>query len=447
MLALLLLYGYFKYFTADYGYPVPNEPKTNTPTKRIVHQMVTLPPHLEGNELFNLAKPTDSSGKEIFADKEIKPLLWEGKPVNYTTLGQRQLEKAHNCDVTSLWDDPNVKPKCTAALFRKYYSKCGYMLDTGKWKRWKYGYPKAKFVPNLCDMPAADTIEDDIIKTIGKWGAKKILILGDSNSHKFYKQMIQTMFNYTKLDYKCSLVKEEAEGKHADASYYTNGTKFKPEEILIKDRTCSTCNSELNKCILPPSSPYYSLLPHEIEMEYLSMTLVTLDAITLRDEKITQQEFLLKYYLKDRYPQLLFIGATFTHDKRKPFDFVQKCLEHFISVVDENVPKSTKVMWFDAAAHNGISYNNCPILFNMRVFDMEYELRGNEKLEMLNHLMFYILKDKLMDEKSNNYAMVDLYALSMRVMKGWAADCVHFVPSWYQTLIGYMFGLLATVEN
>jgi len=60
----------------------------------------------------------------------------------------------------------------------------------------------------------------------------------------------------------------------------------------------------------------------------------------------TYQEYILKYYLKGEYPDLLIVIPPFSHDKKsETSDSLGIRLRYFVALLDLYLPASTSVYW------------------------------------------------------------------------------------------------------
>ena len=155
----------------------------------------------------------------------------------------------------------------------------------------------------------------------------------------------------------------------------------------------------------------------------------------------TQQEFLFKIYLKDHYPDLLFIYATFPHDIKRSIPFIDTAVHHVIDIIQETLPTTTKTFWFTATA----TYKKkIPKGEQHHYPGYEHGWTFDEKVDACNWLLFRALKPHLkLANNSQMYGFFDLYSMSKPIQAVWATDLIHYtVHVWYRFVVEYVFAML-----
>jgi hypothetical protein len=149
---------------------------------------------------------------------------------------------------------------------------------------------------------------------------------------------------------------------------------------------------------------------------------------------MTQQEFLFKHYFKSRYPDLLLIFATFGHNMKRTFTFVDKALQHVINVIDETAPNTTKVVWFTAASVLTVKGKTSARYCFKHCWTMD------QRVEAMNHVLYNALHYRVKSaNKPQMYGFLDLYQVSKGIQTFWSPGVVHFTADWYKYIIGYLF--------
>ena len=151
-----------------------------------------------------------------------------------------------------------------------------------------------------------------------------IVIFGDSQAYRFSKALAEEVFS--SAGFTCTKVKVEPRGKQIWLDYYTNGTEFTTHAKV--QRVCTTCCSTLRMCLDEKQTK------RTVAVEYISLQMALQRSINLSHPEchknktihplclnLTQQEYLLKYYLKRQhhpFPQLMLIFSTTAHHQWKP---------------------------------------------------------------------------------------------------------------------------------
>ena len=188
-------------------------------------------------------------------------------------------------------------------------------------------------------------------------------------------------------------------------------------------------------------------------VEYVSMMMVAQDTIVAnkaycQDNQTritdpvcgtnTQQEFLFKVYLKDNYPDLLFMFGTLVHDRKKSFNFIRKSLRHVVNVVSETMPRSSKVVWFGASAmyvENGTDVS--------KLERHEYNWTTDEKIQACNLIQFQEVFSLVNQTNLQMFGYFDLHSMSLGIQEKFHLDPVHFKQEWYYYVVFYLFSMLA----
>ena len=268
----------------------------------------------------------------------------------------------------------------------------------------------------------------------------RILTIGDSQGRRYHGAVMALL---QETGFKCKRIKTEANSYVPGKGYFIQGTSIKTNAIVSATRTCHSCRSTLHVC----SSPE---LDRQLEVEYISMMMVANSSIVPNktfclihpndpDCNIsTQQEFLFKIYLKNRYPDLVFIYGTSGHDRKKSIPFIDSAVHHVINVIQETLPASSKTVWFTSSA---TYLKRIPAEEGKARF--EHGWTYDEKIDACNWLLFHALKPYLkLLKNSKMYGFFNLYSMSQPVQPFWASDFVHFKPTWYKFIIEYLFAML-----
>ena len=240
------------------------------------------------------------------------------------------------------------------------------------------------------------------------------------------------------LNHICYVCKERCAGKygnHWDLGYFVNNfTGIQKGTLKAKARTCYTCISTFQECILPQngtnstngsfSKHLETTVPLYLIIEYVSMILGdTLGILPNRAKctsnkksslcKIkTHQEFLLRYYFKDKMPDLFLHFTSFAHDVALPLTKYKTILKQFISLVNSCVPKSTKYMLITSSPT--IISKLPPGHISHRKYEKNMDY--NVKIQAFNHILYELLKANHKSTGGESYLGFGLTCLTLDLM-------------------------------
>lgn len=243
------------------------------------------------------------------------------------------------------------------------------------------------------------------------------------------------------------LVRKESMGFTPGKQYYTKPTLLPDTALVTIERSCRTCLSTLLTCSAHN-------LP-DLELEYISLMITANNTISVSrvfcshnpSHKLcsvrSQQQFLFKFYFSYvRRPDIILVFTTFTHEFRETFLHVSHAIEHFINVLDESSPDNTSIVWFTTTPFSRRKLK--PALRDLR-FEKGYN--ASEKVDALNHLLFDILRFRIVSGvRPRMFGFFDLLHMAREVdyrVKTWARDHVHFKPKWYKYVMRYLIHMMA----
>ena len=202
-------------------------------------------------------------------------------------------------------------------------------------------------------------------------------------------------------------------GYTPDKQYYARRNHTWSKYLEIRKRDCHSCISNL--CVCHVTSGKKS---RDVNIEYLSQKAIIGGSIKLNKSVFrvsSSQEFMLKYYLEDRYPDLLLLFLPFHHCIHKTIDEYVDQLKLLKQLVDEHVPSSTKV--FFLPAHHTIKPGY------------------TETMLPLNQALYSLLEEDMLNPETNRYGFLDLQRIS-KPMTQWVLDkSTHMDGMWYQTMM------------
>ena len=331
------------------------------------------------------------------------------------------------------------QPLCTFKVLRDYYKIHHYYPGAGHWDlsgyhgkgggwdedlhdwtpvpgRWN-STTHPRFVPDHCTLKYRIYPRSELAKCLVKTHTRSMVTFGDSHGSRYSSALVGFM-NMTDFRDAGTCVQEGNEekidgGYTPDKQYYARRNQTWSKYLEIKKRDCHSCLS--NQCACHVTSGKKS---RDINIEYLSQKAIIDTSIKLNNsdwQASTSQEFMFKYFLKDRYPDLLLIFFPFHHCLRKTIDEAIDQLKLLKHLVDNYVPSSTKV-FFLPTHHTSKTEQDGAML-------------------ALNQALYRILEDDMLQPKTNRYGFLDLQRISKAIPQ-WVLDhCTHMDGMWYQTMM------------
>ncbi len=330
--------------------------------------------------------------------------------------------------------DKDSSELCTFALLRKAYRRRGYFPAGGEWLQTREGVPY--FQPTLCRYRYPRMKNEFTRKCLSKANISYVITTGDSTGGLYNGALLQT----STLHCPRSLMEELKEnGFLPDKEYFTREMPEKVAKfVTAKFRFCSGCASRLHRCGFDYKNNSYSL-----EVEHLAQTMILDDSLQLtypsyKDAaislnkvwSITSQEFVFRYYLKDKHPDVFLIFLPFAHAKhnihlsRLPME-----IEYFKKLVEEYLPNTTKLFYFPSygefeQARNGSNWSN-------HLFE---GMLAREKIDKMNRVLYKVLEEDLLKPGGRYFGFFDLIDVSQD-RGNWSTDSVHMKAEWYESVM------------
>ena len=280
---------------------------------------------------------------------------------------------------------------------------------------------------------------------------KKLLVLGDSNGKRYFSAL-QRLFGKSAT---CKVVKSERRDANRsalpDIDYFTRGTNLNPYDIVFHNRDCGGCRSSLLSCEankVTGSRHNFRLQLEYVAMEFFMDTEVTTVRNQWRNncrringgsfcrQSNTYQEFILREYLHDNYPDILLLFSS-SHDKaRHDLAMIEQNIYNLKSLIKQFVPTTTKVFWFSVIGEN---IDKKPTFWRHARFDGNFTT--DEQNQRINKALFKALLPELSREDSIISTFFDMYAMSKGVRR-WSKDGVHLKNNWYDIVISNWLQML-----
>ena len=334
---------------------------------------------------------------------------------------------------------------CSLISIEREMIESVYFPTGGTWRNIDQGYPCASYSPRSCSLPAA-VISSSFTKAYMELTKPRhILLMGDSMGHGYYNSLVML---FEIAGYRCKIIKQETDSYIPKKQYYVQGTNIDSEAIVTAQRTCHSCLSTLQTC-------YDVRTNYQINLEYISMIVLS-NATILPNETYcqikstdpvcsvaTQQDFLFRIYLRDRFPDLLLVFTTFAHDReRNSTAEVKTGIRYLFNILRETSKNKGTILVFP-----GSKMNLAKSLSNEVNFTFTEEgLDSNGMISALNHVLYEaMMEEKMVHNTTNMYGFLDLFSMSDHddLTREWSIDHVHFKRPWYQMVMAYVMGVLA----
>jgi hypothetical protein len=256
--------------------------------------------------------------------------------------------------------------------------------------------------------------------------------MGDSNAKMYYKALWRLLAGPSGTQ--CSSTDEENIPAHfkPDIDYFAKSKANWTNFIQTNIRHCFACHARQDSCNISIDSGQTRL-----HLEQIVATQILDDSLQLQFEQypdvkvdelwaLTSQELILRYFLGDRYPDILVIFLPFNHAKLMHTRRVTLDVAFFKGLVELYVPRTTRVFYMTTAAEVEEKRRR-PEWIN-RTFE---NMLATEKIAHLNHVLYDMLEDLLVNDQSRTFGFYDLLEAS-REKPNWNVDGVHMKDVWYE---------------
>ncbi|ELU08901.1 hypothetical protein CAPTEDRAFT_206977 [Capitella teleta] len=325
---------------------------------------------------------------------------------------------------------------CTDADIKEFLKTNG-QLPTGRWDT-KTNLSASTmegtwFKLDLeCSMDSANMTSDRLRSCLLPKKRNHIMTIGDSNGKAYFNAISRIV----RSSMSCELKREEhinKTTKHRDAAYFKKTDSDGVQYTFQVDRgRCWTCQSILYECTSGDRN---------LTLEHIGSHTLLLDGVNITikrgNEKhiirISFQDFIFRYYMKDNYPDVFFVFPPFNHVCRYSNPNTNRNrLSTFVDLLHQYLPTSTKVYWI--SAFREIEERRPKKL----AFQMVNGEPATEGIKRLNQILLDILKSSWSDPESNDFATWDMMQAS-EGLESWSKDGVHMRPLWYKRMaLGFL---------
>ncbi len=325
--------------------------------------------------------------------------------------------------------------RCSNALFREYYTACGYFPSGGRWDTVSYNDENVtKFKPTACYFQWPNTEKLRVSLNLEKY--IHLVLMGSSQMFRYSEGVIAVL---QKVGYRCSLIQNEHQvDRTPDESYFKQKNISVSAKLQVRPHHCSGCASFIHSCTASWGS---------IDVEYVAMDDILDSTVRLynresREKSIeTYQEFVFRLFLKDRYPDVLVISPALNHVKFK--DSARKFaldLDYLIGLMRLYLPRQTRIFWIPGMGESEGTRSGEQYLF--KKVD---GVLASTKIDQLNHILYARTEHQLRNASSGINGFLDLYQASLD-RGDWYQDGVHLQQVWYNTMAAYILELIYVTQ-
>ena len=321
---------------------------------------------------------------------------------------------------------------CTFGLFRQVFARDHYYPSGGHWMNGTNN--NMHYQPHACKFKYSKTPKAFMDHCFLKANISSLMTMGDSTAGRHFSAFLKTSRAT------CRNVKSEhllQNGFRPDRAYFEPHI---PKEVMqfvkTKFRFCSGCAGREATCKTSTSS-----LP--IKFEHLPQTMILDDSIqiTFPDYhnaskvldniwSITSQEFVFRYFLKDRYPQVFIIFLPFVHAKHNmKLERVKMEIQYYKSLVEQYFPSTTKLIYFPA--YSEFDSARAKGYWKGRRYE---GMLASEKIKKMNDILYEILEADLLCGGGRVFSFLDVFEASLP-RADWCTDGVHMKPVWYENVM------------
>ena len=335
------------------------------------------------------------------------------------------------------------KPLCTFGVLRDYYRKHHFYPGSGRWNlsdyqsdpeqglwnlsifswqptesRWKSSNQKPLFDLDACTFRHRIFPRAELAKCLIAANVSSVAMFGDSNGRRFNSALVDFV-DRIDLREAGTCVRQAVErtrhkGFEPDSEYFTRNEPWGPF-LEIQNRTCRTCLSEKKTCNVTSGGTTRAVHIENVHQDAIIDISLRLNHSPWLAS--TTQQFMMKYFLAGRYPDILMLFLPLHHAIEKDFNVSLKQLRLFRDIVKKHVPRHTKV--FFLPAHTVFKYTV-----------------HSETVRRLNHALYDMMETDMLNPAANIYGFIDLLDISIP-RTDWRdhGDIMHMTKDWYQTVI------------
>ncbi len=356
-------------------------------------------------------------------------------------------------DTYRLSSDPRTSSGniyCSFELFKSYHQQLGYFPSGGYWEESLSETAIPRFVPDLCRFKSPSIPPRDVKACWENSKARYILIVGDSNAVRYTWSFVYHLRKF----FRCSVTRREemeADGYIPDRNYFSRGNATLKSFMVTQERFCHHCRSEEWTCKPPGNSR-----SNDVIVEHISTSAVIDTSLRLRVPRSrwqrehggrygynvwaeTFQEYLLRYYIKNKPPDIFLMVPPFNHAKNiNSIERTKVDLRFLRDLLDVFLPKESKIIWMPSFMEFESKRVNIPYWINAT---SDGNMLAWEKLDQLNHVLYDVISDQLVGQSGRVIGFLDLIQASSS-RESWCLDGVHLKSVWYDVMMSYLMELI-----
>jgi hypothetical protein len=343
-------------------------------------------------------------------------------------------------DVTCLSEKSEAA--CTFPLLTAYVRRCGQFPGLAAWEDVAKGFPHARLSAQLCRLPDVASAPASLRDYIIRANITGIVIFGDSQAMRSAWAFFQLIKD---AGFQCKEEKKELPGQGIGLQPYY-GSAVANDTL---QRTCSVCNSELQRCVRGQQ---------HVHVEYLSMDMTSTTPLNCSRgssvcQPTTHQQYLLQHYLHTRgqYPQLILYLSTYGHDRMRPLAECYDGTRSLYHLLTRHVPSTTTIIWYNCPAWHSQMHSHW-YTSEGPLHTLWYTSEGpgfspNDKLQVQNAFLARLLQQHHATNSSvpRIFSFFDLYHLDEQLRGEWAEDKIHYEHHWYSYIMRYTATLLPSL--
>ena len=333
------------------------------------------------------------------------------------------------------WHEVPPLPLCSSGLYDEQLRLTGYFPGKGTWKLTQDH--RGDYQPDFCrfsDLYRFTTFKESSVLQECLMGqkVKYIVTMGDSHGYRYFNATIDLLRRHK---FECIQVRTETSKKGSvSKEYYAKILKVSEESLKVSPRSCATCYSRQYTCTSQDKQLQVTV-EHLAWNFVLDTTLLFSDSQVIKTPSSSTQELLLRYYFKERRPDLLILQPPFQHEVhsgRNTRDSVWVDLRHFTDMLRVYVlPNRTSVFWIPMGRHACTSKDKFPPHYS--------GLDSNEHINEMNKALFLVTEELKTTHGRQILSHFDLISLSCEFKDIMTDSGIHYPSFWYETVTYQLF--------
>lgn len=256
---------------------------------------------------------------------------------------------------------------------------------------------------------------------------KNIVVIGDSQGLRYTRALIGL---FKSQGVKCAQDSQRSSESPLDFFARKRAKGLKKQLESHAKQPCTSCYC------LQASCSYHS---QPLSVEYFALTLMNESIVVLPPhdgsdlEASNYEEFLLRVYLKDAFPDLVVMFVPLNHMKHRSFEEFNASFVDFVKTFKKMQKPSSHIYFITAPAENESRKNS-------KWKNVKFHgYLGTDKIYLMTKDLYRLLEPDLLQPHSNFHTFVNLVNASMPLMNT-SPDGIHYGPSWYSAVVSAIFG-------